>query len=251
LDVMAGIDRLDSTTIERNPQPYTDLDGVLKGKRIGVIQEYWGEGLQPEVKQQLERTLAKIQLSGAIIEPVSLPSLPLALAAYYIICPAEVSSNLSRYDGQRYGYSYGEAKDLYDSFASTRDKGFGKEAKRRIMIGTYVLSSGYYDAYYKRAQTVRTKIINEFNEAFASYDFLFGPTAPSTAFKLGEKVGDPLQLYLEDIMTVAVNLAGIPAISVPAGMVDGLPVGMQLMAPQRRDAELLTAAKLMEDALHD
>lgn len=249
LDVMAGIDPLDSTTIERNPESYTHLTGVLQGKRIGVIEEYMGEGLQPNVKAVLEAALDKLRAAGAVIETVSLPSLPMALAAYYIICPAEVSSNLSRYDGQRYGYSYEDAQDLYESFAKTRDRGFGKEAKRRIMVGTFVLSSGYYDAYYKQAQTVRTKIINEFNTAFEQFDFLFGPTAPSTAFKIGEKVGDPLQLYLEDIMTVAVNLAGVPAISLPAGMSDGLPVGLQLMAPQRRDAELLKAAKMTEELL--
>jgi aspartyl-tRNA(Asn)/glutamyl-tRNA(Gln) amidotransferase subunit A len=247
LDVMSGIDALDSTTIAADPDGYLQFEGNLAGKRIGVIEEYMGEGLQPNVKQVLETALDKMRAAGAIIETVSLPSLPMALAAYYIICPAEVSSNLSRFDGQRYGYSYEDAKDLYESFAKTRDRGFGKEAKRRIMIGTYVLSSGYYDAYYKRAQTVRTKIINEFNSAFENVDFLFGPTAPSTAFKIGEKVGDPLQLYLEDIMTVAVNLAGVPAITIPAGMSDGLPVGMQLMAPQRRDAQLLTVAKLAED----
>lgn len=248
-DVMAGIDPLDSTTIDRNSQSYTHLEGVLQGKRIGVIQEYMGEGLQPNVKAVLDAALDKLKAAGAIIEPVSLPSLPMALAVYYILCPAEVSSNLSRFDGQRYGFSYGEATDLYESFAKTRDRGFGKEAKRRIMIGTYVLSSGYYDAYYKRAQTVRTRIINEFNAAFEKVDFLFGPTAPSTAFKIGEKADDPLQLYLEDIMTVAVNLAGVPAISIPAGMSEGLPVGLQLMAPQRQDAELLTIAKLTEDVL--
>lgn len=249
LDVIAGLDPLDSTTIERDPAGYSQLDGSLQGKRIGVIQEYMGEGLQPNVKQVLESAIDKLKAAGAIIETVSLPSLPMALAAYYIICPAEVSSNLSRFDGQRYGYSYPEAKDLHESFAKTRDIGFGKEAKRRVMIGTYVLSSGYYDAYYHQAQTVRTKIIDEFNAAFEKVDFLFGPNAPSTAFKLGEIVDDPLQLYLEDIMTVAVNLAGVPAISVPAGMSDGLPVGMQLMAPQRQDAELLRIAKLAEDVV--
>jgi len=249
LDVMAGVDALDSTTVERNPAGYTNLEGSLQGKRIGVIEEYMGEGLQPNVKQVLEAALDKMKAAGAVIETVSLPSLPMALAAYYIICPAEVSSNLSRFDGQRYGYTYPDAKDLHESFAKTRDIGFGKEAKRRIMIGTYVLSSGYYDAYYKQAQTVRTKIINEFNAAFEKVDFLFGPNAPSTAFKLGEIVDDPLQLYLEDIMTVAVNLAGVPAISVPAGLSAGLPVGMQLMAPQGYDAELLATAKQAKDAI--
>jgi aspartyl-tRNA(Asn)/glutamyl-tRNA(Gln) amidotransferase subunit A len=254
LDVIAGVDPLDSTTIEKQSAGYVlgiaDVAGAhLKGKRIGVIQEYMGEGLQPNVKKVLDEALEKMKAAGAIIETVNLPSLPLSLAVYYIICPAEVSSNLSRYDGQRYGYTYPKAKNLYESFAKTRDRGFGKEAKRRIMIGTYVLSSGYYDAYYRRAQTVRTRIINEFAAAFENVDFLYGPTAPSTAFKLGEKVGDPMQLYLEDIMTVAVNLAGVPAISIPAGKADGLPVGLQLMAPQRTDLELLQAAQAIEEVL--
>ena len=248
-DCMAGRDPLDSTTIERAAESFVVQSGSLQGKRIGVIQEYMGEGLQPDVKAVLEAALDKIKAAGADIQPISLPSLPMALAVYYVLCPAEVSSNLSRYDGQRYGYSNQSASDLYQSFAKTRDHGFGKEAKRRIMIGTYVLSSGYYDAYYKRAQTVRTKIINEYAAAFQKVDFLFGPTAPSTAFKLGEKSGDPLQLYLEDIMTVAVNLAGIPAIAVPAGMSAGLPVGLQLMAPQRHDAQLLSAAQAVQEVL--
>lgn len=258
LDVIAGIDPLDSTTVARNTDGYATLTGSgaagglsdgLKGKRIGVIKEYMGEGLQPDVKNVLESALDKFKAAGAEIETVSLPSLPMALAAYYIICPAEVSSNLSRYDGQRYGLSEPDAANLEESYSKARDRGFGKEAKRRVMIGTYVLSSGYYDAYYKRAQTVRTKVINEFNQAFAGHDFLFGPVAPSTAFKIGEKINDPLQLYLEDIMTVAANLAGIPAISIPAGDIGGLPVGLQLMAPQKHDVELLAAAKATEGIL--
>lgn len=165
------------------------------------------------------------------------------------MCPAEVSSNLSRYDGQRYGFSYHEAKDLEESFSKSRDIGFGKEAKRRIMLGTYVLSSGYYDAYYKRAQTVRTKLINEFNAAFESVDFLLGPTAPTTAFKIGDNIDDPLKMYLTDIMTVAVNLTGVPAISIPCGTIENLPVGLQLIAPQRADRALLGLAKSAEGAL--
>ncbi len=249
LDVMSGIDTLDSTTIERPSESFTHLQGVLRGKKIGIIKEYMGEGLQPEVKTVLLATYDKLRSAGAILEEVSLPSLPMALAAYYIICPAEVSSNLSRYDGQRYGFTYKDAQNLGESFSKTRDIGFGKEAKRRIMIGTYVLSSGYYDAYYKQAQTVRTKLINEFAEAFTDHDFLVGPVAPSVAFKIGEKVGDPMQLYLEDIMTVAVNLVGIPAISLPCADIDGLPVGLQIMAPQKHDAALLTTAKLAEDII--
>jgi aspartyl-tRNA(Asn)/glutamyl-tRNA(Gln) amidotransferase subunit A len=249
IDVMAGQDPLDSTTIDRQAGGYINLDTELKSKRIGVIKEYMGEGLAPNVKTVLEAAINKLKAAGAEITEVSLSSLPLALAVYYILCPAEISSNLSRHDGQRYGYSYETAKDLYESFAKSRDRGFGKEAKRRIMIGTYVLSSGYYDAYYKRAQIVRTKLIHEFADAFDQVDFLFGPTAPTTAFKLGEKIDDPLALYLEDIMTVAVNLAGVPSIVIPAGMSDGLPVGAQIMAPMRHDAELLAVANAAEAVL--
>ena len=175
--------------------------------------------------------------------------MPLALAVYYIICPAEVSSNLSRYDGQRYAYSSENANDLEESFSKTRAEGFGNEAKRRIMIGTYVLSSGYYDAYYRKAQTVRTKLIREFEAAFKDVDLLLGPTAPSTAFKIGANAHDPLQMYLTDIMTVAVNLVGVPAISIPAGETNGLPVGLQLIAPMGADRTLLGAAKATEELL--
>lgn len=247
LDVMSGKDALDSTTIDREERSYIDLDGSIKGVKVGVVKEYIdSEGLHPEVKAQIMTAIEKLKEAGVEITEVSLPSLPLALAVYYVICPAEVSSNLSRYDGQRYGYSDPDAKTLAESYTGSREKGFGREAKRRIMIGTYVLSSGYYDAYYKRAQTVRTKLINEFNEAFEELDFLIGPTAPSVAFKIGENVSDPLQMYLTDIMTVAANLVGVPAISLPCGTVDGLPVGLQVMAPQRGDRKLLSFAKTVE-----
>lgn len=249
VDVMAGRDALDSTTIERDEQAYTELPLDLKGKKIGVIAEYMSEGLSDEVRQHIETAINKLKAAGAEIQELSLPSLPLALAVYYIICPAEVSSNLSRYDGQRYAYSYSDAANLEESFSKTRSQGFGAEAKRRIMIGTYVLSSGYYDAYYRKAQTVRTKLINELNQAFQSVDFLLGPTAPRTAFKIGENTHDPMQMYLTDIMTVAANLAGIPAISIPAGMSDNLPVGLQLMAAQKQDRALLGAAKATEALL--
>jgi aspartyl-tRNA(Asn)/glutamyl-tRNA(Gln) amidotransferase subunit A len=247
LDVMAGRDPLDSTTVERDPSGYTHLEINAKGKKIGVIKEYMDDGVQGEVKTQVKAALAKLEAAGAELVEVSLPSLPLALAAYYIIVPAEVSSNLSRYDGQRYPYSYEGAKSLDESYTKTRGIGFGREAKRRIMIGTYVLSHGYYDAYYRKAQTVRTKLIEEFKTAFASADFLAGPVAPTTAFKTGEHAGNPLQLYLADIMTVGVSLAGIPAISVPAGSAGGLPVGLQLMAPQHADRALLSIAKTLEE----
>jgi aspartyl-tRNA(Asn)/glutamyl-tRNA(Gln) amidotransferase subunit A len=249
LDIMAGRDDLDSTTIERDSQAYNHADGSLKGKKVGIIREYMGEGLDPEIRKVIDAAVKKLEAGGAEITEISLPSLPMSLAVYYVLCPAEVSSNLGRYDGQRFGYSYDQATDLTDSYTGSRGRGFGKEAKRRIMIGTYVLSSGYYDAYYKKAQTVRTKLINEFNTAFGQVDFLLGPVAPTTAFKIGENVDNPLHMYLTDIMTVAVNLAGNAAISLPAGEIDGLPVGLQLMAPQRADRELLTLAKQAEEVL--
>ena len=248
LDVIAGRDPRDSTTIDREAS-YADLPTDVKGKKIGIIKEYFGEGLAPDVRAQIEAAIEKLKAAGAEVSEVSLPSLPLALAVYYIICPAELSSNLSRHDGQRYQSSAADAKDLDESYTKSRGEGFGPEAKRRIMIGTYVLSSGYYDAYYTRAQTVRTKLINEFAEAFKNYDFLIGPTAPMKAFKIGENADDPLQMYLIDIMTVAVNLAGIPAISIPAGMSDGLPVGLQLMAGMRQDRALLGMAKAAQELL--
>ncbi len=249
LDVIAGRDRYDSTTIDRDPAGYIQLPDNTKGKKIGVVKEYMEEGIEPGVKQVIDDNINALKQAGYEITSVSLPSLPLALAVYYIICPAEISSNLSRYDGQRFGYSFGEANDLEESFSLTRSVGFGDEAKRRIMIGTYVLSSGYYDAYYKRAQTVRTKLIQEFEAAFNKYDFLLGPTAPSVAFKLGENVQEPLKMYLTDIMTVAANLTGIPSISIPSGTVDGLPVGMQLMAAQKQDRQLLGLARAVEGLL--
>ncbi len=251
LDVIAGRDELDSTTIERDETKYTDLDTNLQGKIIGVVKEYMGEGLNDSVRANIQLAINNLEAAGAVIKEVSVPSLPLALAVYYVICPAEVSSNLSRYDGQRYGFSDKTAKELDDSYELSREKGFGAEAKRRIMIGTYVLSSGYYDAYYKKAQIVRTKLINEFENAFESVDFLLGPTSPTVAFKIGENIDDPLSMYLTDIMTVAANLVGIPAISVPAGdplaSGDGLPIGLQLMAPQKADRALLGIAKAYEE----
>ncbi len=245
LDIMSGRDPLDSTTIDRDETPYTELSSDVKGKTIGVVKEYMGEGLDTDVRKAVESAIEALKRAGAEVKEVSLPSLPLALAVYYIVCPAEVSSNLSRYDGQRFGYSAKEANDLDESYELSREQGLGKEAKRRIMIGTYVLSSGYYEAYYKKAQTVRSKLINEFSEAFKSVDFLIGPTAPSVAFKIGENTSDPLKMYLVDIMTVAANLAGIPSISVPIP-VEGLPIGLQMMAPQRRDRELLGLARAYE-----
>lgn len=246
LDIMSGRDPLDSTTIERDRTSYADNDLDVAGKNIGVIKECFGDGLDPEVRSSVEDSINKLKKAGAKIVEVSLPSLPLALAVYYVICPAEVSSNLSRYDGQRFGFSDKSAKNLEESYELSRSNGFGKEAKRRIMIGTYVLSSGYYDAYYKKAQTVRTKLINEFNSVFEKVDFMLSPAAPTVAFKIGENVVDPLKMYLNDVMTVSPSLVGIPAISVPIGEAYDMPVGLQLMAPQNQDRSLLGLAKTIE-----
>jgi len=247
LDVMAGPDRLDSTTIQRDKEPYTKLEPDLRGKKIGIVKEYFASGLDPQVRAVVDAAIQKLKVAGAELVEVSLPSLPLALAVYYIIVPAELSSNLSRYDGQRYGYSDKTAKNIDDSFELSRSGGFGLEAKRRIMIGTYVLSSGYYDAYYKKAQTVRTKIINEYEAVFKKVDLLVGPTSPTVAFDIGSASDDPLKMYLTDIMTVAANLAGVPAISVPCGFVGKLPVGLQLVAAQKKDRALLAAARAFEE----
>ncbi|MFI5270620.1 MAG: Asp-tRNA(Asn)/Glu-tRNA(Gln) amidotransferase subunit GatA [Candidatus Saccharimonadales bacterium] len=248
VNIMAGKDEMDSTTIDRQDD-YNPTLAALSGKKIGVIKEYMGEGVDEGVRKVVTEAVNKLKAAGAEIEEISLPSIDKALAVYYILVPAEISSNLSRYDGQRYGYSEKEAKDLEESYKKSRGHGFGKEAKRRIMIGTYVLSSGYYDAYYKKAQTVRTKIINEFNDAFKSADFLVGPVAPTTAFNIGENASDPLKMYLCDVMTVAANIVGVPSISIPAGESDKMPVGLQVMAPQKSDKELLSLSNEIEKVL--
>jgi aspartyl-tRNA(Asn)/glutamyl-tRNA(Gln) amidotransferase subunit A len=249
LEVMSGKDGLDSTTIDRPKENYLQTDYSLKGKKVGIIKEYLEQGIDENVKQCVLMAIENIKAAGAQVSEVSLPSLPLALAVYYIICPAEVSSNLSRYDGQRFGFSETSAKNLDESYELSREKGFGAEAKRRIMVGTYVLSSGYYDAYYKKAQLVRTKVRQEFDEAFKNYDLLVGPTAPMTAFKIGERTSDPLQMYLTDIMTVAANIAGNPSISIPAGDAQGLPVGVQLIGDYGDDTQVLSAARALETQL--
>jgi aspartyl-tRNA(Asn)/glutamyl-tRNA(Gln) amidotransferase subunit A len=243
LDVMAGRDELDMTTIERDEKSYTQLDSQIKGLKIGVLEEYMGEHVDKEIKDVVEKSIKKLEAAGAKISRISIPSMPLSLPVYYVLCPAEVSSNLSRYDGQRYGYSYESAKDLEESYTMSRDVGFGDEAKRRIMTGTFVLSSGYYDAYYKKAQIVRSKIIKEFEQAFSKCDFLVGPVSPSLPFKIGAKTKNPLSMYLADLLMAGANLAGVPAISVPAGTKNGLPIGLQIIAPQGRDRELLGISK--------
>ena len=245
LDVIAGVDPLDSTMVPRQDSYLIDEKPAKKHK-IGYVKEYLQDGIDESVISKVKESIELLKDAGHELIEVSLPSLPLASAVYYIVCPAEVSSNLARYDGQRFGHSISNAKDLDESYEAARQQGFGEEAKRRIMIGAYVLSSGYYDAYYKKAQLVRTKLINEFNEAFETVEFLIGPTTPTVAFKIGEKTKDPLSMYLGDIMTVGASVVGVPAISIPCGNADGLPVGLQIMAPQRKDKELIQLADEFE-----
>lgn len=246
LECISGKDELDATTIERLSASYSKIGGTVKNARIGIVEEFYGDGVAPGVRSCIDKSIEALRGGGATLVPVSIPSIALALAVYYILCPAEISSNLSRYDGLRYGGSPSEGLLLEDSYKKNRSIGFGKEAKRRILMGTYVLSSGYYDAYYKKAQIVRTKLINEFEAAFQTVDFLIGPTAPTTAFKIGEHSSDPLEMYLTDVMTVSANLVGVPSISLPSGMSQGLPVGVQLIAPQQHDLQLLSLAADLE-----
>ena len=241
--VIAGRDEYDSTSIKAD---INFANNSTKQFKVALIKEYMEDGLDPLVRQQINKTVSLIKKSGITVEEISLPSLKYALAAYYIVVPAEISSNLARYDGVKFGHR-AKAETLEVMYEESRAEGFGYEAKRRIMIGSYVLSSGFYDAYYQKAQKVRTLIINDFNRAFADYDLLIGPVSPSPAFKIGEKSGDPLSLYLEDIMTVAISLAGLPAISVPTDTGDELPVGLQIVGKQQQDAEVIQFASRVEE----
>jgi aspartyl-tRNA(Asn)/glutamyl-tRNA(Gln) amidotransferase subunit A len=217
----------------------------LAGLRIGVVREKFGAGVDLRVGDAVHGSLRELELAGAKLVDLGLPSLEHAIPAYYVIAPAEASANLSRYDGVRYGHRCDAPRDLEDLYTRSRDEGFGAEVKRRILIGAYVLSAGYYDAYYRRAQQVRRLIVDEFLQAFSEVDLLAGPTTPTAAFRLGEKT-DPLAMYAADINTVAANLAGLPAISLPSGFVDGLPVGLQLMAPAFAEARLLAAGHVLQ-----
>ena len=240
LSAMAGFDPRDSTSLDRPVDDYlAALDAPLEGLRVGLPKEYFGEGLDPRVGTVVEAAVRELEGLGARVREVSLPNSSLAVPVYYVVAPAECSSNLSRFDGVRYGHRCAEPKGLEDLYKRSRSEGFGAEVKRRIMIGTYALSAGYYDAYYLKAQQVRRLIADDFRRAFAEVDVLVGPTSPSTAFRLGEKTSDPVQMYLSDIYTIAVNLAGLPAIALPAGFVDGLPVGLQVIGDYFSEARLL------------
>lgn len=246
MDIMAGRDECDMTTL---PDFFKVQSDAKPNQKIGLIKDFMTDDVDSDVRDRVNEYVEKLRSNGHTVDEVELPMAEYALAIYYIIVPAELSSNLARYDGIRYGHRAEGVKTLAELYGKTRDEGFVTENKRRIMIGSYVLSSGFFDAYYLQAQKARTLLINEFNKLFASYDVLIGPTAPTVAFKLGENTADPIKMYLNDIMTVPASLAGLPAISVPAGVDnDGLPVGVQLIGPMRSDASLLALARSMEAA---
>ncbi len=251
LNVICGHDRHDSTSINKEVPDYKSfLKEDIKDMKIGIPRELMVEGIDPEVKQAVERILGQAQEMGAKIEEVSLPNLEYALNVYYIIAPAEASSNLSRFDGVRYGYRNRGARTLREMYRKTRAEGFGDEVKRRIMIGTYCLSAGYYDAYYEKALKVRTLIIDDFKKAFGKFDVLISPTSPTTAFKIGERTDDPLAMYLSDICTIPANLAGLPAVSIPAGLsTEKLPIGLQIMGDILREDNVLRMAYSLEKAI--
>ena len=244
LNVMAGFDARDSTSVETPVPDYTaTLNHSIKGMRLGLPKEYFSAGLGPEVARVIEAAIGEYKKLGAEIVEVSLPNSHLAVPCYYVLAPAEASSNLARFDGARYGYRAPEYADLIDMYKKTRAQGFGAEVKRRIMIGTYALSAGYYDAYYLKAQQLRRLIAEDFKQAFEVCDVILGPTSPTTAFKLGEKSDDPVAMYLSDIYTISVNLAGLPGMSIPAGFdAKGLPVGLQLIGRYFDEARLLNVA---------
>ena len=247
LGTLTGHDPRDATTLPLEPRDYTRaLTGDVRGVRVGVPEEYFAAGMQEGVLDTVRRAIAVLESLGASIVPVSLPTTPHALACYYIIAPSECSANLARYDGVKYGYSFQDTNDTWEAMEQTRERGFGMEVKRRIMLGAYALSSGYYDAYYLKAQQVRTLIRQDFARVFQDVDALVTPTSPVVAFPKGEKVNDPVQMYLIDVCTLPVNIAGLPGISVPCGFSEGLPVGMQLIGPHLSEASLLNIAYAYE-----
>ena len=251
LNIIAGHDEKDSTSAEVEKKDYTKcLNNDVKGLKIGIPREFFAEGINEEVKDRLEKIIEEYKNMGAEIEEFSLDIAQYSLATYYIIACAEASSNLGRFDGIRYGYRTPEFSNLKDIYRKSRSEGFGEEVKRRIILGTYVLSSGYYDAYYKKAQQVRTLVMNEFNKAFEKYDVILTPTAPTAAFDIGSKSNNPLEMYLADICTVSVNIAGLPGISIPVGVnKEGMPVGMQLIGNRFQEEKILHAAYAMEQKL--
>jgi aspartyl-tRNA(Asn)/glutamyl-tRNA(Gln) amidotransferase subunit A len=250
LRTIAGRDPMDSTSAELPVPDYgAEIEKPIKGLKVGVAKEYFGEGLEPETRKAIEAAIQKFAGMGCEIVNVSLPHTKYAIPAYYLVATAEASSNLARFDGVRYGFRAKSARSLSEMYRRTRDEGFGAEVKRRIMLGTYALSAGYYDAYYLKAQRVRTLLTRDFEEAFKGVDVIVGPTCPTPAFKLGEKIDDPLAMYLADIYTVTANLAGIPGISIPVGKSkDNLPIGMQIFGKHFDESTILRAAHAYEKA---
>jgi aspartyl-tRNA(Asn)/glutamyl-tRNA(Gln) amidotransferase subunit A len=247
LRAIAGFDPKDSTSVERDVPDYvSSLNAPLAGLKIGLLKEFFDKGLDAEVERRIRDALTVYEKLGASLREVSLPNLPLSVPAYYVVAPAECSSNLARFDGVRFGHRCENPRDLMDLYKRSRGEGFGAEVKRRIMTGTYVLSAGYYDAYYLKAQKVRRLIADDFARAFSEVDVLMGPTTPTPAFQIGAKVSDPVTMYLNDIYTIGANLAGVPAMSLPCGFVDGLPVGLQIVAPQFGEARMLNVAHLYQ-----
>ena len=247
MNVMSGHDPKDSTSIQRAKENYlTGISDPIKGIKIGVPKEFFSEGLDPEVETIIEQGIREYKKLGAEIVEISLPNNHLSIPVYYVIAPAEASSNLSRYDGVRYGYRTKEYDDLMEMYCKTREEGFGEEVKRRIMIGTYVLSAGYYDAYYLKAQKIRRLISEDFKKAFENCDVILGPSAPSVAFPISEKKEDPLKMYMQDVYTISTNLAGLPGLSMPAGLMNELPVGIQLIGNYFSEAKLLNIANIFQ-----
>jgi len=242
-EAISGKDELDSTSVESK---ISNFKFQISNLRIGVPKEYFIKGMEPEVERVIKAAIKKIENLGAEIEEISLPHAEYALPCYYIIAPSEASANLARFDGIKYGYSQKAAKDLMEVYLQSREKGFGAEPRRRIMLGTYALSAGYYEAYYKRAQKVRTLIKDDFQEAFEKVDLILTPVSPSVAFKLGEKISDPLTMYLSDIFTIAINLAGLPALSLPCGKVNNLPVGLQIIGNKFEEHKILKVGEIFE-----
>jgi aspartyl-tRNA(Asn)/glutamyl-tRNA(Gln) amidotransferase subunit A len=243
LGVMAGHDQRDSTSVDHPVPDYVaGLSKTVKGLKIGVVRQHFDEGLDPACEERVKLALAALKEEGATLIEVDLPNIDLSVPAYYVVAPAECSSNLSRFDGVRFGHRADNPQDLLDMYCRSRGEGFGAEVQRRVMTGTYVLSAGYYDAYYLKAQKVRQLISEDFKKAFTNVDVIAGPTAPTTAFAIGEKTDDPITMYLNDIYTIGANLAGLPGISVPCGFADGLPVGLQLVGPHFAEETILACA---------
>ena len=249
MNVMAGMDPLDSTSADKAVPDYTaSLDQPLSGLKIGLPKEFFAEQLNNEIAATVHAAIKEYEALGATVKEVSLPNTALSVPAYYIIAPSEASSNLSRFDGVRYGYRCEDPKDLEDMYKRTRGEGFGTEVKRRIMVGTYALSEGFYDAYYKKAQQIRRLIQQDFVRVLSEVDVIMGPTTPTTAFKLGEKTSDPVEMYMEDIFTLSLNLAGLPGMSIPCGFSNGLPVGLQIIGNYFAEEKLLNVAHKFQQA---